>query len=68
MTTVTEYLIKFEEHGNKLIGYSIINSIINIMEEAACELSDDVLSIKLEELREHVMDQHNKILQVEIDD
>jgi len=67
MTTIKKQIELLGENGNKVIGYAIIDSMLNIIYEVLEEMEDDDISNAIRDLQLLVIHNEDKFLNTEID-
>ena len=66
MTTIKERLDELGDAGDKIIGYSIVGSMLNIMLEALDELGDDELLDEIDTIQQKIYDKQKDLMNTDI--
>lgn len=66
MTTIEERMKELGTEGDKIIGYSIVGSMLNILSEALDELGDDELSESIEIIQQNIWDKQKELMSTDI--
>ena len=66
MTTIKERINEFGDAGDKIIGYSIVGSMLNIICEALGEIGEDELSDEIETIQQKIWDKQKELMNTDI--
>jgi len=66
MTTIEDRLNELGDAGDKIIGYSIVGSMMNIMSEALDELGEDELIVEMKSLQQKLWDKQIELMNTDI--
>jgi hypothetical protein len=67
MTTIKDRLDELGDTGDKIVGYSVVGSMMNILYEALDEMGEDELSEAITELQKKIWDKQNELMCVDIE-
>lgn len=66
MTTIAERIEELGETGDKVIGYSIVGSMLNIISEALDELGDDEVTDAIKSIQQKMWDKQKELMNTDI--
>ena len=66
MTTIKERIKELGTEGDKIIGYSIVGSMLNIICEALGEIEEDELSDAITTIQQKIWDKQKELMNTDI--
>ena len=66
MTTIEDRLNEIGDAGNKIIGYTIVGSMMNILHGALDEMGEDELSDAITTIQQKIWDKQKELMSTDI--